>query len=91
MSLPTSPSRPRSSALALALGAPASSGVRNVGSDGLVVGGGRVANRGRRNCGSLGLGHIDGRGEGVCSDHGHGLGIGACTDNWLLGADLSHS
>lgn len=90
MNLPTTPSGPRSSALALALGTPAGSGTRLLGSDGLVLGSGRVASRGRRNLGSLGLGHIDGRGDRNWSNHRRGLDPGVCLDNWLLGANLTH-
>jgi hypothetical protein len=90
ISLPAAPGGPRSSALALALGAVASSGVRLLGSDSRVPSGGRVASRGRRNRSGFGLGHIDGRGDRNCSNHRYGLDIGACLDNRLGGADLAN-
>lgn len=91
MNLPTTPSGPRRSALALALSTPAGSGTRFLGSDGLVLGSGRVTGRGSRDLGSLGLGHIDGRGDRNRSNHRRGLDPGVCLDDRLLGADLTHS
>lgn len=90
-SLPTTtPSGPRSSALALTFSTPASGGDRLLGSDGLVLSGGRVASRSCRNLGSLGLGHIDGRGDRNWSDHRRALDPGACLEDRLRGADLRH-
>lgn len=89
MSLPA-PGGPRSSALALALGTPASSGVSLLGSDGLVLSGGRVVSVNDGNLSGLGRGHVDGRGDRIGGDHSGGLDPGACLDDRLLGADLTN-
>jgi hypothetical protein len=86
-SLPA-PSRPRSSALALAFGAVTSRGVRLLGSDGRVLGGGRVGDIGRWDCGGLGLGDVDRRGDGNRSNHRLGLDPGVCLDDGRFGANL---
>jgi hypothetical protein len=86
-SLPT-PSRPRSSALALALGAVSGRGARLLGCDGRVLGGGSVSDIGRWDCGGLGLGDVDSRGDGNLRDHRLGLDPGVCLDDGRFGANL---
>lgn len=89
MSLPA-PGGPRSSALALALGAPASSGVSLLSSDGLVLSGGRVVSVNLGNLRGLGRGHVNGRGDRIRGNHSGGLDPGACLDDRLRGADLTN-
>lgn len=86
-SLPA-PSRPRSSALALALGAVTSRGVRLLSSDGLVLGSGSVGNIGRGDRDGLGFSEVHTGGVRNLSDHGLGLNPGLCLDDWRLGANL---
>jgi hypothetical protein len=82
------PGRPRSSALALALGAVTSRGVRLLSSDGFVLGSGSVGDIGRGNCNGLGLGVVHTGGVGNLGDHGLGLNPGLSLDDWRLGANL---
>jgi hypothetical protein len=79
-SLPA-PGRPRSSALTLALGAVTSRSVRLLGSNGRVLGGGRVGDIGLWDCAGLGLGNIDSGGDGNHSGHRLGLDPGVCFDD----------